>query len=132
MRNCKINKRTCLALNWPKLAWYKAMWNVYTLHNVCCTAHLYWFFVVFYLHNVHIKEVLLLYLTNLFYRYTKNRAHKCRNTRTNSLWKYFSAYLWRETPVVETLGLPIYSADGFRDGDKDLSLIPFSFIIFGD
>jgi len=24
------------------------------------------------------------------------------------------AYLWRETPVVETLGLPIYSADGFR------------------
>ena len=29
-------------------------------------------------------NVLVIYLTNLFYRYNKKKAYNCRNTRTNS------------------------------------------------
>ena len=65
-----------MALNWPKLAWCKVRWNVYTMYAVqlICTNFLLFFICI------------MLYLTNLFYRYTKNRAHKCRNTRTNSFF----------------------------------------------
>ena len=33
-------------------------------------------------------NVLLIYLTNLFYRYNTKIAYKCRNARTNGFFKY--------------------------------------------
>ena len=44
----KIKERTCLALNWPKLAWCKVRWNVFTMYAVqliCNNVFFYFFFI---------------------------------------------------------------------------------------
>ena len=49
--------------------------------QIICT-----FFVVFICTMFTYRNVLLIYLTNLFYRYNKKRAYKCKNTRTNGFF----------------------------------------------
>ena len=46
-------ERTCFALNWPKLAWCKDIWNVYTMYAVklICTIFLLFLSVYFYLNE---------------------------------------------------------------------------------
>ena len=53
------------------------------------------FFVVFICTMFLWRNVLLLYLKNLFYRYYKKRFHKCRNTRKkgNTFFLHFDT-LW--------------------------------------
>ena len=77
-------QRTCFALNWPKLTWCKDRWNVYIIYAVqlICT-NIFIFFICKMFIGIN---VLLIYLTNLFYRYNKKRAYKSRNTRTNSFF----------------------------------------------
>ena len=55
-------------------------------------------FVVFICIMFIYRNVLLLFLTNLFYRYTKNKAHKCRNTRSNIFFNFQLEFLfWVKT-----------------------------------
>ena len=81
---CQFDRITRLDLNWPKLARFKDKWNVYTMYAV--------FSIVFICMLFILRNVLLLYLTIIFFRYTKNRAHKCKNT-TASLKYVFRTLL---------------------------------------
>ena len=53
------------------------------VHNVRCTDYLL-FFVCFYLHNFHIKEMYFCFIWQNYYRYTKKTSPKYKNTRTAS------------------------------------------------
>ena len=55
---------------------------MYAVQLICTNVLLFFIWIMF----IH-RNVLLLYLKNLFYRYNKNRAHKCRNTRPNSFFR---------------------------------------------
>ena len=61
----KYTERTCFTLNWPKLAWCKDKWNVYTMYAVqlICTN----FFLVIICLIFIWRNVLLIYLINLLY-----------------------------------------------------------------
>ena len=75
-------------------------------------------FYCFYLYIMYKeRNVLLIYLTNLFYRYNNKRAYKCRNTRTNGFFIIkiimFETILicikncWKEIPIFWT-NIPIF------------------------
>ena len=79
-------KRTCFALNWPKLAWCKDRWNVYTMCAVqlICTNFL--LFLCFYLYDVHMRKCTFDIFDNLFYRYRPfHKTSKVRFYETDSI-----------------------------------------------
>ena len=59
-------QRTCFALDGMEI---DGMCTQCTLY----TAYLYYFLFCFYQYNVHIKQCMLIYFTNLFYRYEYNK-----------------------------------------------------------